>query len=136
VFESETHFHKWGIVQKIEPNDFQIHSHFRSYIHVRVSNVQSLNFFKKNSKLGLQNTIRKILKYRCLNCLHIIHLDLKCMSYDRKKGQSQFDFRSQIPLEQWSNHLQLGCAYTIGKMILKAIRYFFHVPKRLDLEKI
>jgi len=32
------------------------------------------------------------------------------MSYDQKKDQSQFDFQSQIPFEQWSNHLQLGCA--------------------------
>jgi hypothetical protein len=71
---------------------------------------RALVFFKKSSKLGLQNTIGKILKYRCLNCPRIIHLDLKCMSYDRKKGQSQFDSWSQIAFEQGSNHVQLGCA--------------------------
>jgi len=28
VLDSETHFHKWGRVQEIEPNDSQMHSHF------------------------------------------------------------------------------------------------------------
>jgi hypothetical protein len=26
------------------------------------------------------------LKCKCLKCFHIIHLDVKCMSYDQKKG--------------------------------------------------
>jgi hypothetical protein len=30
VFGCETHFHKWGRVQKMEPNDSQVHSHFGS----------------------------------------------------------------------------------------------------------
>jgi hypothetical protein len=33
VFGSETHFHKWGKVQKIETNDSQVHCHFGSCIH-------------------------------------------------------------------------------------------------------
>jgi hypothetical protein len=29
-------------MQEIEPNDFQVHSHFESCIHARVQNIQSL----------------------------------------------------------------------------------------------
>jgi hypothetical protein len=36
---SETHFHKWGRVQEMEPNDSQVHSHFGSCTCVRVLNV-------------------------------------------------------------------------------------------------
>jgi hypothetical protein len=39
VFKSETHSHKWGKVQKIEPNDSQMHSHFGNFIHARISNI-------------------------------------------------------------------------------------------------
>ncbi len=39
VFKNETHFHKWGKVQEIEPNDSQVHSHFESYIHAGVPNI-------------------------------------------------------------------------------------------------
>ncbi len=28
MFGCETHFHKWGKVQKMEPNDSQMHFHF------------------------------------------------------------------------------------------------------------
>jgi hypothetical protein len=28
VFKNETHSHKWGRVQEIKPNDYQMHSHF------------------------------------------------------------------------------------------------------------
>jgi hypothetical protein len=40
----ETHFHKWGKMQGIEPNDSQVHSHFGSCIRVKVTNVQSLGW--------------------------------------------------------------------------------------------
>jgi hypothetical protein len=29
---------------------------------------------------------KKVLKFRCLKCPCIVHLDLICMSYDKKKG--------------------------------------------------
>jgi hypothetical protein len=40
-----------------------------------------------NTKLGPQDTIKKVLKFKCLKCPHIVHLDLICISYDQKKGQ-------------------------------------------------
>jgi hypothetical protein len=42
VFRYEIHFHKWGKMQGMEPNDSQVHSHFGSYIRAGVVNVQSL----------------------------------------------------------------------------------------------
>jgi len=51
-------------------------------------------------QIGPHDTIRKVLKHKCLKCLHIVHLDLICMSYDKKKGwesNSEFDFRPQTP---------------------------------------
>jgi hypothetical protein len=48
-----------------------------------------------NIKLGYHDTIRKVLKHRCFNCPHIVHLNLICMIPDQKKGRgsnSQFDF--------------------------------------------
>jgi hypothetical protein len=59
-------------------------------------------------KLGPQDTIGKVFKFRCLKCSRIAHLDLICMSYDQKKGWKsnwEFDSRPQIPLEQGSNDL-------------------------------
>jgi hypothetical protein len=39
----------------------------------------------KNHQIGPpKDTIGKVLKFKCP---FIIHLDLKCMSYDQKKGQ-------------------------------------------------
>jgi hypothetical protein len=38
-------------------------------------------------QIGLSWHHRKVLKLRCLKCLHIVHLYLICMSYDQKKGQ-------------------------------------------------
>ncbi len=40
-----------------------------------------------STKLGPYDTIGKVLKFKCLKCLHIVHLDLICMNYDQKKGQ-------------------------------------------------
>jgi hypothetical protein len=50
---------------------------------------------EKKIKLGPHDTIKKVLKHRCLRCLCIIHLNLICMSYDQKKGWEsnwEFDF--------------------------------------------
>ncbi len=47
VFRCETHFYKWGRVQRMEPNDFHMHSHFGNYIHVIVANVESLGWKRK-----------------------------------------------------------------------------------------
>jgi hypothetical protein len=85
---------------------------------------------KKSSKLGLQNTIGKILKCRCLKCSRIIHLNLKCMSYDRKKGSSQFDSLSQTPLKQRSNHLQLGGKIHQWKVDFEGYKIFFSCSKK------
>jgi hypothetical protein len=43
VFKNETHSHKWGRMQEIEPNGSQAHSHLESCMHGRVSNIQNLN---------------------------------------------------------------------------------------------
>jgi len=54
----------------------------------------------KKTKLSPHDTIRKVLKHKCLKCPHIVHLDLICMSYDQKKGRElnwKFDSRQQIP---------------------------------------
>jgi len=42
VFRCETHFHKWGRVQGMEPNGSQMHSHFGSYIRAGIMNVKLL----------------------------------------------------------------------------------------------
>ncbi len=63
--------------------------------------------------MSAHDTIGKVSTFRRLKCLHIIHLDLKCMSYDFKKkvkSNWKFDSRPQIPLEQGSNDIWLECA--------------------------
>jgi len=49
VFASETHFHKWGRVQEIEPNDSQVHFHFGGYICARVVNILSFRWKGKQA---------------------------------------------------------------------------------------
>jgi hypothetical protein len=76
----------------MKPNDSQVHFHFGSCTCARV--VCSKPWLKRqtNAKLATQNTIKKVLKYRCLWCTPIVHLDLICMSYFSKEGLvSQFD---------------------------------------------
>ncbi len=61
---------------------------------------------KTSVKIGSQDTIKKVLKCWCLKCLHIVHLDLICMSYDQKKGRElnwKFDSQPQILGMQKSN---------------------------------
>jgi len=96
MFRCETHSHKWGKMQRMKFNDSQMHSHFGSYTHEGVANVQSLGWKrKKNTKLGPQDTIKMVLKHKCLKCPHIVHLDLMCMNCDQKKGRkSNFQFDS------------------------------------------
>jgi hypothetical protein len=60
---------------------------------LRVALMRDLQMFKtlvgkkENTKWGPRDTIRKVLKCRCLKCPLIVHLDLICMSYDQKKRQ-------------------------------------------------
>ncbi len=49
VFRCETHYHKWGRVQGIKPNDSQMHSHFKNYTCAGVVNVQSLGWKGKKT---------------------------------------------------------------------------------------
>jgi hypothetical protein len=54
-----------------------------------------------NTKLSFENIIRKVLKLKCSNYLHIVHLYMICMSYDKKKRREsnykfEFDSRPQI----------------------------------------
>ncbi len=49
VFRCETKFHKMGENARMEPNDFQVHSHFGSCTCVGVMNVQSLGWKDKQA---------------------------------------------------------------------------------------
>jgi len=49
VFKCETHSHKQERVQRMKPNDFQVHSHFGTYIHARVTNVWNLGWKGKQA---------------------------------------------------------------------------------------
>jgi hypothetical protein len=51
VFKNETHSHKQGKMQEIEPNDFQVHFHFESCIHAKVPNTQSLGWKGKQMQI-------------------------------------------------------------------------------------
>jgi hypothetical protein len=83
VFRCETHFHKWGRMQGMKPNDSQMYFHWELH-GVGVANVQSLER-QISTKLGPRVTIKKVLKCRCSKCPPIIHLDLIGMNYDQKK---------------------------------------------------
>ncbi len=100
VFRCEKHFHKWGRVQGMEPNDSQVHSHFGNHTRAGVVNIQSLGWKGNKYQIGPQDTIRKALKWKCLKCPHIVHLDIIYMNYDQKKGHEsnwKFDFWPQTP---------------------------------------
>ncbi len=49
VFSCETHFHKWGKMQRIKPNDSQMHSRFGSCKELRM--FKALVGMAKNTKL-------------------------------------------------------------------------------------
>jgi hypothetical protein len=93
-----------------------------------------------STKLSPQDTIRKVLKRRCLKCPCIVHLDLICMSYDKKKGQKsnwKFDSSPQTPWKQGSTELWLSCAIHHWKDIFEGYKILpSHLQNRLDLKKI
>jgi len=80
----------------------------------------------KNIKLGPHDTIKKVLKCRCLKCLQIIYLDVMCMSYNKKKG------KNQIPTLKNKGQMKTnwGVLYTIGNNFLRAIKYFLCIQKK------
>ncbi len=95
---------------------------------------------QKNTKLGPQDTIKKVLKLRCLKFPRIIHLNLICMSYDQKKG-----WRSNWNLTP--NHKSLesrgqmrsywSLLYTIEKTFSKSYKILsLHFKKKIDLKNI
>ncbi len=127
MLRCETHFHKWGRIQRMKPNDSQVHSHFGDYICAGISNGWSLGWKRKiSTKLGPHDTIKKVLNLKCLKFSLIVHLHLICMSYDQKKGRSQignlifdhkpFESRGQIKYD-WSK------LYSIGKIFSRVIRF-------------
>jgi hypothetical protein len=75
VFRCETHFHKWGRVQGMKPNDGGSCEYLKPWLEKQT-----------NTKLAPHETIKKVLKCRCLKCPLKVHLDLICISYDQKKG--------------------------------------------------
>jgi hypothetical protein len=81
---------------------------------------------KTSTKLGPQDTIRKVLKRRCLKCPRIIHLDLICMSYDQKMGENQMEI--WLPTKSLESRGQMrfdwNMLYTGWKIFARAIRYF------------
>ncbi len=76
---------------------------------------------KKNTKLGPQNTIKMVLKCKCLKCPCIVHLNLICMSYDNKE-------RAGIKLGIWlltTNPLKVRVKWgLIGACYMPLERYF------------
>jgi len=79
----------------------------------------------KNTKLGPQDTIRKVLKCRCFKCPHIVHLNLICMSCDQKKRREsnwKFDSWPQILWNQGSNEVWLECVIHCWKDIFKGYK--------------
>ncbi len=75
--------------------------------------------------MGPHDTIKKVLKHKCLKFPHIVHLNLNCISYEQKKGQEsnwEFDFRPQIPWKQGSNKVQLECVIHHWKDIYKGYK--------------
>jgi hypothetical protein len=80
---------------------------------------------QKNTKLGLHDIIRKVLKCRCLRCPFIVHLNLICMSYDQDKrweSNWEFDYQPQIPWKQESNEVQLECALDFWKDLFEGYK--------------
>ncbi len=60
-------------------------------------------------QLGPQETIRKVLKHRCLKCYHIVHIDLVYMSYDQNKGHES-NWKIWFPT---TNPLKLGVKWPL-----------------------
>jgi hypothetical protein len=94
---------------------------------VGVLNVKALvEKEKKKTKVSPQDTIEKVLKCRYLKCTHNVHFDLKCMSYDQKKANSQIgnliiDHKFSTAGGQMISNWDV--LYTVGKMFYWVIRY-------------
>jgi hypothetical protein len=95
---------------------------------------------KTSTKLSPQNTIGKVLKFKCLRCHHIVHLDLKCMSYNKEKG-------SRVKLIIWlltTSPFKIGIKWSLIGHAMHLWKNLFegykilhlHVPKLFDLRKI
>jgi hypothetical protein len=89
--------------------------------------LQKLQMFKplvrkaNKHQIWPHDAIGKILNFRCVKCLHIVHLNLICMSYDQKKGrESNWELTHDHKLEgkgQMSS--DRGMLYTVEKIFLK-----------------
>ncbi len=127
VFRCETHSHKWGRVQGMKPNDSQVHFHFGGCTRAKVVNVQNLGWKgRKIPNWTPQDTIRKVLKRRCLKCACIVYLNLIYMNYDQKKGGSQIEnLTPKHKSLEWKNQMRSNWSvlYTVEKIFSRAIRY-------------
>ncbi len=82
-------------MQENELNDSKMDSHYRSYICAKVLKFKALVERTHKHYLDPQDTNGKVFKSNYLKCPHMIHLNLKCISYDQKKGQdSNWEFDS------------------------------------------
>jgi hypothetical protein len=89
---------------------------------LEIAFVQELRMFRalvekvKKIKLVPHETIRKVLKHRCLKCPHIVRLNMICMSYDQKKGwdHKPLEIRGQLNFD-W------GMLYTVQNIFFGAI---------------
>jgi hypothetical protein len=100
---------------------------------LRVALVWELQMFRaliektKKHQIGPQDTIRKVLKRRCLKCpCIVVHLNQICLSYDQKKGWEsnwEFYFQSQILWKQGSNEIWLGHVIHYCKDIFEGYKF-------------
>jgi hypothetical protein len=139
LLRCETCSHKWGRVQGMKPNDSQVPLW---ELHSCMSCKCLKPWFerKTNIKLGLHDTIKKILKLRCLKCPHIVHLDLIFMSYDQKKrceSNWEFDSWPQTPWKKGTNEHRLRCAIHGWKDFFEGYKTFpLNSQNIFDLKKI
>jgi len=129
-----------GIVQGLNSNHSQVHSHFGNYTCESYKCLEHWLKTQKKTKLRPYDTIKKVLKRRCLKCLCIVHLDVICMNSDQQKGWElnwKFDSQPQIPCKQGSNEVQLKCVIPRWKSILKCYKTLSsHSQNRLNVKKI
>jgi hypothetical protein len=88
---------------------------------------------EKCTKLGHQDTIRKVLKRRCFKCPHIVHLYMIFMSYDQKKRQEsnwEFDSQPQILESKSQMRSNWGMLYVVIKIFLRFIRYCHRIFRK------
>jgi hypothetical protein len=69
---------------------------------------------KKNTKLGPYDTIGKVLKCKYLKCSRIVHLDLICMSYVKRKAEIKLKiwFPTTNSLKTKVKWILIGACYT------------------------